>query len=139
MASDGSGTVTLHRGGFDGPVIGTKKPCTVREGCTDVHFVDSKSTLSLQHKDHYLPPRHSRTHFSVDDKKFHWKGYDELVEDDTKRVVAKFHSNWWQYETHNERIGRLEVSRTDLMDIIVFTAMIVEERAEDRLPPFYQL
>lgn len=131
--------MTLHRGGFHGPVIATAKPCTVRQGSTDINFVDPKSTLTLQHKDHLLPPSHSRTHFSADNKKYHWKGFDELVEDDTKRVVAKFHSNWWQYETHNERIGRLEVSQTELMDIIVFTAMIVEERAEVKLPPFYQL
>lgn len=131
--------MTLHRNGFTGPVIGTAKPCTVREGGTDILFLDPKSTLSLQHKDYYIPPGHSRTQFSVDNKKYHWKGYDELVEDDTKRVIAKFHSNWWQYETRNERIGRLEVNETSFMDIIVFTAMIVEERAEDRLPPFYQL
>ena len=131
--------MTLHRGGHDGPVIGTAKPCTVRQGSTDINFVDPKSTVSLQHKDHWIPPRHSRTYFSVDDKKYHWKGYDELVESDTKSVIAKFQSNWWQYETHDERIGRLEVSRPDLMDMIVFTAMIVEERAEIKLPPFYQL
>ncbi len=137
VASDGK--MTLHRGGKDGPVIGTANPCTVKEGCTDIELLFPKLTISLHHKEHLLPLLHSKTSFSAENKAYHWKGYDELVEDDTNKVVAKFHSKWWQDDTHKMRIGRLDVNETEMRDLIVFTAVIVEERAQEKLPPFYQL
>jgi hypothetical protein len=127
--------LVLHRDGKAGEVIGTANLGATKKGCTDLQFMDS--TVPLRHKRHLF---HSTdTNFSIDNKMFHWTGYDELVEDGTKRVVAKFRPNWWLDNTHQDRVGCLDVNQSGIIDLVVFTALVVEERAEGKLPPFYQL
>ena len=82
----------LHQGEKAGPVICTADPCLAKHGSSDLHFVDPEMTVSLHYKYHRLHPKLAK--FSIDNKSFRWKGYDELLEDGTNRVVAKFHSKW---------------------------------------------
>ena len=112
----------FHRGGKDGPIMATADPCPQQKYQTDIHFVDPKLTIPLKHKHHY--------HFTCKDRNFHWKGPSELVEDDTSGVVANFEPSWFEGNRH--RIGVLDVGKVpDLQDIVVVTAMVVQERDEE--------
>jgi hypothetical protein len=136
-AVDSDGKFTLHRKGMDGPVIGTSDPCATEVGDTDLHFADPKSNISLHHEKHMF--HHSKTNFSIENKHYHWKGHDDLIEEETQDVVAKFHTKSWQDDVHRLRLGQLDVAHSDNQDVFVFTALVVLKRAEGKLPPFYEL
>ena len=85
--------------------------------------------IPLQHKHHLLPLIHSKSNFSANDKSYHWKGYNELIDHETNEKVATFHSTWFQGDYH--RIGQLDISQREIQDIIVVTALVVQERSEE--------
>lgn len=62
-------------------------------------------------------------------KNYHWKGHNELVEDDTETVIAKFHPKWLEGPDH--KIGTLELNQKEIQDIIVVTAVVVQERSDE--------
>ena len=121
--------MTFHRGGKDGPVIATGTPCLQTEGQTDIHFDELGLVIPLLHKHHKLPSLHSRSSFSANDKNYHWKGHGELIEDKANEVVATFHSTWFEGAHH--KIGRLDIAQKEIQDIIVITAMVVQERSDE--------
>jgi hypothetical protein len=113
----------FHRGGKDGPVVATADPCPQHKYETDIHFVEPKLTIPLKHK-------HKNHHFICTNKKFHWKGHSDLVEDDTHAVVANFEPSW--FEGNREKIGLLDVGKApDMHEVVVVTAMVVQERDEE--------
>ena len=122
--------MTIHRGGKDGPVIATGDPCLEKEGQTDIHFLDPKTTILLKHKHHKLPQHiHSMSSFETDSQKYHWKGHNELIDEQSNSVVATFKPTWLEGEGH--KIGDLNVLKDKLMDIAVITALIVQERSDE--------
>lgn len=109
--------------------MATGTPCFEKEGCTDIHFFEPDITFPIQHVHHKLPSLASTTSFSVNGKNYHWKGHNELVEDDTETVIAKFHPKWLEGPGH--KIGTLELSQKEIQDIIVVTAVVVQERSDE--------
>jgi hypothetical protein len=122
----------LHRGGKTDEVIATAVPCLEREGYTDIHFTQPrKLTLSFNHEFFDLPFFHSKHRFAANGKKYFWKGHTELVEEEHDVLCATFTPSWLEDKGH--RIGQLVVTGDgkDIMDIIVFTALIVQERTDE--------
>lgn len=123
------GLLTIHRGGKEGSIIATANPCLVTEGQTDIHFTELNLTIPLKHKHHQLPSIHSKSSFSADNKSYHWKDHNELIQDETKEKVATFHSTWFEGAHH--KIGSLDISQREIQDIVVITALIVQERSDE--------
>lgn len=119
----------IHRGGKDGPVIATANTCLTQEGQTDIHLHESQSTFGLQHEHHKLPFTHCKSKFVADDTHYHWEGHSKIVSDETKEVVASFNATWLEGTGH--KIGVLNIKAGSLKDIIVITALVVQERSDE--------
>jgi hypothetical protein len=72
---------------------------------------------------------HGNSFFRLNGKQYQWKKHQELVEEDTGKVLARFES-----EEGEEKIGRIVVvengSTADL-DVWVVTCLIDQERADE--------
>lgn len=112
-------------------MIATGVPCLEKEGYTDIHFTESKSVINFQHESHSLPFVHTKNRFEHNGKKYYWKDHRELVEEDTNLLLATFKPSW--LEGYGHRIGQLVVKGDgqDMRDIVVITALIVQERADE--------
>ena len=101
--------LTFHRGGKDGHVIATAKPCHEIRGNTDIQFKEPVDEIQLSHKPHILRLGMPKTRFTVTIKengsaveqhlRFVWKGHTELWPDantgfmrSNLHPLAKFHS-----------------------------------------------
>jgi hypothetical protein len=123
------GKVTVHKGDKDGPVIGTANLQHERDLNINIHLGDHNGFISLQHHHHKIPFVQSKTTFTVMDKSYHWKGESELLEDETKDVLATYRESLWENNSHT--LGRLEIMAKGLLmqDIVVLSALIVQARA----------
>ena len=121
----------FHRGEKTGPVIATAIPCLQKEGGTDIHFMNPKLVIPLQHIHHILQFTHDKNNFEHKDKKYHWKDHTELVDDEAKVVLAKFRPSWLEGQGH--KIGQLVITPDgqEMMDVAVVTALVVQERADE--------
>jgi hypothetical protein len=121
--------LTFHRGGKDGPIIATTTPSLEKESGTDIQFYEPNFSFPLLHTHRKLPSLTGKTSFSTNGKDYHWKGHNELIDDSSKDVVARFHPTW--LEGSGQKIGTLELSQKDIQDIAVITAIVVQERTDE--------
>jgi len=129
---DKQGKITIHQGDKMGPVLATAEPCKDKEGKTEIHPSDSSSSVVLNHIHHGLGPLlHGKTQFELNGEKYHWKGHTEFINDQSGLVLAKFHPTTLEGPKH--KIGSLviEWDGKALMDMIVITALVVQERSDE--------
>ena len=122
----------MHRGGKRDEVIATAVPCLEREGYTDIHFSKpEKLTISFNHEFFDLPFFYSKHYFTANGRKYYWKGHTELVEEEHDVLCATFTPSWIEDKGH--RIGQLVIKSDgkEIMDVIVFTQLIVQERTDE--------
>jgi len=74
---------------------------------------------------------HTITRFQVDGVKYHWRGHTELVTDDGETLLATYNHAWVEAPGH--KVGQLVITEDgkDLMDYVVVTSFIVQERADE--------
>jgi hypothetical protein len=100
------------------------------EGSTEIYFHDSGTSIEIHHSHSRLPFSHCKTLFMYNGKAYHWKDHKELVDDTTGEVVGKFHTTWLEGTGH--KIGTLEVKDVQMQDLAVLTAIVVQERSDER-------
>lgn len=109
------------------------------EGSTEIYFHDSGTSIEIHHSHRRVPFSHCKTHFTYNDNAYHWKDHKEFFDDATGEVVRKFHTTWLDGTGH--KIGTLEVKDAQMQDLVVLTAIVVQERSDERtlavLPTFY--
>jgi hypothetical protein len=122
--------ITIHRGSKTGLVIATGVLCREKEGVTQVQFPGAATSIDLQHVSHDIFS-HGKTGFTYADKKYHWKGHTGLVDDETDKLLAIFHSSW--FDRNYSKVGKLEVTSDGqkVLDVAVITALIVQERSDE--------
>jgi hypothetical protein len=126
----------FHRGGKDGPIIGTASPCSEKHHQTDIHFVSPNLIVPLKHK--------HRSQFNHKGKGYFWngecyKGGSELIEEDSGASVAKFEPSVFEGNNHSIPAGNLKISWHDAQDIVVMTAIVMQVRAEEMMGPVRSL
>jgi len=82
----------IHSDGKDSPVIATVDLARAKEGFMVVEFANPPAKVEMHHVPHKLPWTHSNTYFTYEGKKYHWKSFAALLEDDTRTCVATFHT-----------------------------------------------
>jgi hypothetical protein len=131
--------LNIHRGDKTGPIIARGNTCLEKEGTTEVHFSESQSsaTISLIHQHHDFWHFHGKTTFEYEGKKYHWKGHTALVDDASNTLLAVFHTSW--AETRVDKLGRLEImpEGSKLQDLVVVSALVVQERSDERIQAVY--
>jgi len=117
----------IHRGDKYGPLIADTRSCPSSPGATDIRVLAAGNRNSHCHHDEDT----RRTHFVKNGRKFSWKNRTQLV-DDTGAVVAQMQSNT---DPEDRRAGRLVINTEQdskgLLDPIVMTALMVQERSEE--------
>ena len=128
--ADPDSNLTIRRGTAEGPIMATAETSKAVEGSTEIYFHDSGTTLEIHHSHKTLPFTHCKTLFTYNGRAYHWKDHKELVDDATGEVVGKFHATWLEGSGH--RIGTLEVKDVQMQDLAVLTAIVVQERSDER-------
>jgi hypothetical protein len=126
-----SAELHIHRGNKEGPIVADVKPCLLTPSTTDVNFCDPLYTLELEHFHHEQIP--SMTRFTVDGKSYYWSGHVELVNVKTGDLAAQFYPSWHVIDVQEHKLGKLVIKEDakDMMDIIVTTALVVQERSDE--------
>jgi hypothetical protein len=120
--------LTIHRGDKSGPTVARANACLVTPGTTDIHLTDPLHTVELEH---ILYPDSSKTTFTIDGKTYHWKGHAELLEDETQLKIAHFYPSWLVSDVKEHKLGKLIIYKEDLVDLVVLTALVVQERSDE--------
>ena len=132
--------ITFHRGGKAGVVIATADPCQEKQGSSKIQFTEPSSTIILEHLPRrmiILPPK---TSFTFDGKKYYWKGYTDLFEEKTDKLVSQYYSK--AEEGADPNTGSLLVTEGNdkqLDDMIVISAVVMQQRSEARKRAVYHL
>lgn len=121
--------MSIHHGDKNGHIIANANACLVTPGVTDVHFEHPLHTVELEHI--LYPDSSSKTTFSVNGKSYHWKGHAELLEDETQLKVAHFYPSWLIIDVKEHKLGKLIIYEKDLMDLVIATALVVQERSDE--------
>jgi hypothetical protein len=129
--TDDNYQITVHRGGKDGPVIATANQCLEKEGVTDIHFVDAKCTVCMEHAHSHLPFFHGKHSFTYKDTKYHWKGHTALIDDQSGVLLAALHTRYLEPDPH--KLGTIDITPDgrSLMDVVVITCLVMQERSEE--------
>lgn len=129
-------TISLHRGGKTGPVIATADPCHEQQGSSKINCTDPESTIVLEH----VPRRmlgllSPKTKFSIGDKKYYWKGYTDVFEEKTDKLVAQYTVVGADANTGNllTTEGNDETTR----EILVLSTILMQGRSEARRRAVY--
>ena len=103
-------------------------------GDTDIAFTDpSKTTVCLEHEHYEFPVMRTVTRFTVDGVKYHWRGHEELVADNSKAVLASISQAWPMAEDVEHKVNRLVITADgqDMIDVVAVTALIVHKGGEE--------
>jgi hypothetical protein len=125
-------TISLHRGGKDGPVLATADPSHEVHGSSKIHCTDPESTIVLEHVPGHgmglvFPPK---THFSIGDKKYYWKRYNDVFEEKTDRLVAQFTAEGMDANSGN--LLTMEGNDETTREILVLSTVLMQGRSEAR-------
>jgi hypothetical protein len=105
-------------------------PCPEEKYQTDIHMVESKLLIPFHHKHHHH-------HFSAFNKKYQWKGHKELVEVESGSLVAEYNPSVFEGRRNTIHEGTLRIPKDNVQDLLVLTAIVVQEKSEEALPPVY--
>jgi hypothetical protein len=95
-------------------------------------MVEFSTTVSLDHIPRRMVVLSPKTSFTVDGKKYYWKGYTDLFEEKTDKLVAQYLSS---LNGGAENIGELIVTESDnkqLNDLVVISAVVMQHRSQAR-------
>jgi hypothetical protein len=69
-------------------------------------------------------------HFTYNEKNYHWKESSELIEDESKTVIARYHANRWEGDDHV--LGKLEIEAAgkEIREVVVLSWLVVLARGE---------
>lgn len=115
-----------------GPVIATADCCEEKQGSSKIEMVEFSTTVSLDHIPRRMVVLSPKTSFAVDGKKYYWKGYTDLFEDKTDKLVAQYLPS---LNGGAENIGELIVTESDnkqLNDLVVISTVVMQHRSQAR-------
>ena len=117
----------FHRGGKDGPVIARGVPCPGKKNRTDLHLVDPKVTIPIDHKHH--------THFCADGKWFSWHRQDQKTKQQEQEQEADYYPSFFTGHDYEFQLSQIKPTMQQIQDIVVITAVIVQMKEEETMGP----
>ena len=123
-------------------MLATATLCLLKDGTTDIHFVQPAVSVHLGHTHRLLPFFQGITSFTYNGKNYHWKGQTALIDDETKCLLAAMHSRFLETDSH--KLGTLVITGDgkEIFDMAVVSALVLQERSEEgrlavRIPRVY--
>ena len=100
-------------------------------GATDIHLLSPKSVLQLAHP--HDPGSHCQSFFDFNGVRYGWDGHRELFEREDGTGIARFYPSSHVMDESEHQIGKLVITENgkSMEDIVVMTALIVQERSEE--------
>ena len=122
--------MTVHRVHKDGPVVATTETCLDKVGTSKITMPDSGTTIILTHSTRRFSISPPKTKLAIDGKDYEWKGYNDLSEKKTGRLVAQYSP----VENDEKKLGMLVFTKGDQLrtDMIVVSALVLQQRAAAR-------
>lgn len=72
---------------MDDSIVATASYCQDKVGTSKIDFSDSATTIHSARRFSLSPPK---TTFAVDGKEYYWKGYNDLFEKKTDKLIAQY-------------------------------------------------
>lgn len=122
----------LNNNPFSTYVPKTPSPLTAPSITPAAPSLSKTTIITLSHVCHHFPKSlHAKTSFAYNNKKYHWLGHTELIEESKGEVLARFEPTWFEGKGH--KIGRLEVMEIGMpiLGLVVVSALVVQERTDD--------
>jgi hypothetical protein len=85
-------------------------------------------TIPLEHK-------HNTELYCSMEKLLHRKGHKEIAKDEADGVVATYHPNPFEGNREVLEVGTLNITLKRIQDLVVVTALVVQERGEETKGP----
>ena len=125
-----SESISIHRGDLTGPVIATADSFQGRNGITEIQLTEVSAVVPIRHKHHTLPFMHGHSFFKVEGKQYQWKKHNELVEEGSHVVLAKFQRS---PEKNSRKLGSLIITPEgqSILNLAVITCLIDQERYDE--------
>ena len=122
--------MTIHRGHKEGLIIATTQCCQDKEGSSEITLPESSTAVVLTHSARRFSMSPPKTTFVIDGKDYEWKGYSDLFEKKTGRLVAQYSPA----ENSDSKFGSLVFTKGDQhrTDMIVASALVLQQRSEAR-------
>ena len=100
-------------------------------GATDIHLLSPKSVLQLAHP--HDPGSDCQSYFEFNGVRYGWDGHSELFEREDGTGIARFYASWDVVDEGEHQIGKLVITKNgkSMEDVIVMTALVVQERSEE--------
>lgn len=129
--ADNEHNITVHKGDETGPILATATICLVKDGQTDIHFLEPEETICLQHKHNLLPFFHGKTLFEKGGRKYHWSGHTALVDEASGAFLAGFHARFLESQGH--KLGTLVVTKEgrEILDLVAVSCLVIQERSDE--------
>lgn len=114
-------------------MIATAETCEEKQGTSKIQMIETSTTIGLEHIPRrmlVLPPK---TVFTVGDKKYHWKGYTDLFEESTDKLLAQYSPV--EVEGSDNKTGELLITEgvdKQINDLTVISAIVQQQRGEAR-------
>ena len=125
-------TITLRRGHRDGSVVATGEVCEDKQGSSEVKMGD-EVTVTLEHVPRRMLMLPAKTTFAIDGKKYYWKNYTDLFDASNDKLIAQYSPV--EVENKENKTGDLLITEdemTGLRDLVVISAIILQQRADAR-------
>lgn len=126
-------SITFHRGEKSGPVIATADCCQEKQGSSKIEMIETSTNVVLEHLPRrmiVLPPK---TSFTISGKKYYWKGYTDLFEEKTDKLLAQYQPTLTEgSEPCTGQLIIAEGANFQLNDLIVISSIVMQQRSEAR-------
>jgi len=112
-------------------VIATAHLCEEKQGSSKIEMDETSTTVVLEHLPRRMIVLSPKTAFALAGNKYYWKGYTDLFEEKTDKLLAQLIS----IEGDDDKTGELIVSEGDnkqFNDLVIISAFIMHQRSEAR-------
>jgi hypothetical protein len=128
-------TLTIRRGGKEGPTIAVAECCEDKQGSSKIQLEESSTTVDLEHVPRralVFPPK---TTLTIDEREYYWKGYTDLFDKKSDKLVAQYHS----FEA-GDKVGEILIAEgkkdeprsKNFQDVVIISAFIMQHRSSAR-------
>ena len=126
-------TITFHRGGKTAPVLATAECCQEKQGSSTIQFVEPSTTVVLEHLPRRMIVLSPKTTLKIDDKSYYWKGYTDLFEEKTDKLVAQYTPKMTDgVETTTGQLLVIETTDQMINDSVVISTILMQQRSDAR-------
>jgi hypothetical protein len=114
-------------------VIATADPCEEKQGSSKIQMTEASTTISLEHIPRRMLVVPPKTVFTVEGKKYYWKGYTDLFDETTDKLLAQYEPI--ENEGPDSKTGELLITEgvdKEINDLAIISAVVQQQRSEAR-------